>query len=150
MTISKLCTLFFIIALALLNFKAENLTPFTLKEKGGFKATIKAAGLVFFSYLGFDMITTLSDEAKNQVRDVPLAVQDNTVIVTIIYFVTAFSICGMARLEEYNPETAMADAFVSVGLPWVTTVIYFCGFIGITAACFSNHIAQPRILVPIA
>ena len=44
------------------------------------------------------MITTLSDEAKNPVRDVPLAVKDNTIIVTIIYFVTSFSICGMARL----------------------------------------------------
>jgi APA family basic amino acid/polyamine antiporter len=98
LTISKLCTLFFIITMALFNFKTENLNPFTLEEKGGFKATIKAAGLVFFSYLGFDMITTLSDEAKNPVKDVPLAVKDNTIIVTIIYFVTAFSICGMARL----------------------------------------------------
>ena len=146
----KLITLCFIFAFALFNFKTENLSPFTLEEKGGIRATILSAGLVFFSYLGFDMITTLSDEAKNPVRDVPLAVKDSTIIVTAIYFLVSLAMSGMARLETFEPETALADAFESVGMPWVTLVIYFCGFVGITAACFSNHIAQPRILVPIA
>ena len=44
----------------------------------------------------------------------------------------------MARLEDFNPDTAMADAFSSVGYEWASIVIYFCAFFGITAACFTN------------
>ena len=106
------------------------------------------ASLIYFGYLGFDVITTLSDEAKNPVRDVPLSVRDNNIIVTVIYFATTFALVSIARLETFHPETAFAEAFTSIGMPWVTIVIYFCAFIGITATCFSQHIAQPRVLVP--
>jgi len=58
-----------------------------------------------------------------------------------LYFLTAFSLAGMARLETFNPDTAMADAFTAIGLPWVTLVIYLCAIFGITAACFTNLIS---------
>jgi len=61
--------------------------------------------------LGFDVITTLSDEAANPVRDIPLAVRDNNLAVTLIYFATAFALSSIARLEQFNPETAFAEAF---------------------------------------
>lgn len=150
LTIMKLATLFVIVLFALMNFKLENLHPFVLEEKGGWLATVNAAALVYYSYLGFDMITTLSDEAKNPVRDVPLAVADNTLLCALVYFLVSFSIVGMARIEHSNPDTALPEAFNSVGMLWMTKIIYFCGFVGISAACFSNHIAQPRILVPVA
>jgi APA family basic amino acid/polyamine antiporter len=140
LTITKVVTLVLIIILAIFNFDSANLTPFTL-EKYGFNGTMYGASLIYFGYLGFDVITTLSDEAKNPVRDVPLSVRDNNLIVTVIYFATAFSLVSIARLETFHPETAFAEAFNSIGMPWVTIVIYFCAFIGITATCFSQHIA---------
>ena len=100
------------------------------------------ASLIYFGYLGFDVITTLSDEAKHPVRDVPLAVRDNNIFVTLIYFATAISLASIARLENFHPETAFAEAFSSIELPWVTLIIYFCAFVGITATCFSQHIVS--------
>jgi len=138
----KLSTLVFIIAFALYNFDSKNLTPFVLEEKGGWKATITSAALVYYSYLGFDVITTLSDEARNPVRDVPLAVSDSNIICAIVYFTVSFSLVSMARLETLDPETALAEAFTSAGMQWVTKLLYFCGFVGISAACFSNHIVS--------
>ena len=92
--------------------------------------------------MGFDVITTLSDEAANPVRDVPLAVRDNNLAVTLIYFATAFALSSIARLEQFHPETAFAEAFTHIGMPWVTIIIYFCAFVGITATCFSQHIVS--------
>ena len=57
------------------------------------------------------MITTLSDEAKNPVKDVPLSVRDNNLIVTCIYFITALALASIARLENLHHETAFAEAF---------------------------------------
>lgn len=141
LTVTKVTTLLIIIILATFNFDTANLSPFTL-EKYGYQGTLYGASLIYFGYLGFDMITTLSDEAKNPVRDVPLSVRDNNLIVTCIYFTTAFMLASIARLENFHSETAFAEAFTSIGMPWVTKIIYFCAFIGITATCFSQHIVS--------
>jgi basic amino acid/polyamine antiporter, APA family len=105
-----------------------------------------SAALVYYSYLGFDMITTLSDEAKRPVIDVPRAVSDSNIICSCVYFVVSFSLVGMTRMEKLNPETALAEAFTTAGMYWVTKLLYFCGCMGISAACFSNHIVSFHLL----
>ena len=137
-TVLKLVTLVFIIVLGYMNFNADNFTPFTLEEEGGFAGTFLGASIIFYGYLGFDFITTLSEDSKNPVKDIPSAVWNSTLICIALYVLTATSLSGMARLETFNADTAMADAFSSVGYEWATVVIYFCAFFGITAACFTN------------
>jgi len=66
LTVTKVVTLSLIIIIAFFNFNTENLTPFTLEDQG-FNGTLYGASLIYFGYLGFDVITTLSDEAKNPV-----------------------------------------------------------------------------------
>ena len=132
--------------LALYNFNADNLHPFVLEERGGLSATISAAALVYYAYLGFDVCSTLSDEAKHPVKDVPLAVRDTNIISTLVYCLVSFALVSMARLELFKPETALVEAFTSVNMHWVTKVLYFCGLIGISAAGFSNHIVRPSPL----
>ena len=137
-TILKLVTLILIIVLGFINFNIDNFTPFTLEKHGDFKGTLFGASLLFYGYLGFDFITTLSDDAKNPMKDIPSAVRNSVLICIFLYFLTATSLSGMARIELFNPDTAMADAFSSVGYEWASIVIYFCAFFGITAACFTN------------
>lgn len=60
----------------------------------------------------------------------------------VIYILTAISLAGMAPLQDFNADTAMADAFSFVGLEWASIVIYLCAFFGITAACFTNMIVS--------
>lgn len=98
LTITKVTTLVLIIVLACFNANSANLTPFFIEEYG-VQGTLAGASLIYFGYLGFDVITTLSDEAKNPVRDVPLAVRDNNLYVTLIYFTTALALSSIARLE---------------------------------------------------
>ena len=63
-----------------------------------------------------------------------------------IYILCAISLAGMAPLQDFNKDTAMADAFQYVDLDWVSFIIYFCAFFGITAACFTNLLAQSKCL----
>ena len=66
-TVLKLATLVMIIIIAFLKFDASNLSPFVLEEEGGFQGTFLSSSIIFYGYLGFDFITTLSSEAKNPV-----------------------------------------------------------------------------------
>ncbi len=59
-------------------------------------------------------------------------------ICMVLYVLVAISLAGMAPLQDFNADTALADAFASVELNYVSYIIYFCAFTGITAACFSN------------
>lgn len=87
-----------IIVIAFLKFNADNLTPFVLEEEGGWSGTFLAASLIFYGYLGFDFITTLSPDAKNPAHSIPFAVTSSTLLCVLIYFLTAFSLAGMAPL----------------------------------------------------
>ena len=141
-SILKLITLCLIIVLGLINFNITNLSPFTIEEQGGIEGTFLGASIIFYGYLGFDFITTLSEDSKNPVKDIPSAVMLSSLICTVLYFLTAISLVGMARIETLNPETAMADAFYHVDMPWATIIIYICAIFGITAACFTNFIVS--------
>ena len=88
------------------------------------------------------MCSTLSDEAKNPVRDVPLSIVLTNSLSALVYISVSFSMVSMARLELFSSETALVEAFTTVNMHWVTKVLYFCGLIGISAAGFSNHIVS--------
>ncbi len=70
-----------------------------------------AASLLFFGIVGFDFVSTISEEAINGKRDVPLAMRDCVIITTTFYILVAVSMCGMGlgRIGDYEPSTAIAD-----------------------------------------
>ena len=144
-TALKLVTLILIVIIAFCKFDATNLTPFTLEEEGGWAGTFFASSIIFYGYLGFDFITTLTPEAKNPARNVPFAVKTSTILCMGLYLLTSFSLAGMAPLQDYNADTAMADAFSAVGLDYVSFIVYFCAFFGITAACFTNMLVSTSV-----
>jgi hypothetical protein len=57
---------------------------------------------------------------------------------------------GMSVFHNFPPETAIADAFKSVGNTYMSVIIYICAFFGISAAAFANLLIQPRILMKFA
>ncbi len=137
-TILKLVTLCLIVFFAFFKFDIDNFDPFVLEEEGGLVGTLFASSIIFYGYLGFDFITTLSTDAKNPSKNIPIAVKSSTLICMGLYILTAVSLAGMAPLQDFNADTAMADAFSAVGLEYTSYIIYLCAFFGITAACFTN------------
>ena len=97
-TALKLVSLFMIIIIAFWKFDSRNLSPFFIEEEGGIEGTFLAASLIFYGYLGFDFITTLSSDSKNPAKSIPFAVKSSTMICIGLYVLTAFSLAGMAPL----------------------------------------------------
>jgi len=147
LTLSKILLLIVIILCAFWNWDHSNMTPFLVPEYG-FKGTLISAGIIFYAYLGFDSITTISEEAQNPKTDIPAAVQQNTLVCMALYCLTALGLCGigLGKGDHYDPNTAMAEIFATVGMPWMSTVIYICAVCGITAACFVDLVCIPKVL----
>ena len=110
---------------------------------------IEASTILFFGYLGFDFITTISEEAKNPKKDIPIAIQVALFVSMGIYVLITFTINGVGNLAQISSgdgETAIAEIFAARGMAWMAIIIYIAALLGITAASLTNLMSQTRIL----
>lgn len=66
----------------------------------GISGIFAAASLVFFAYIGFDVVATTAEEAKNPARDLPRGILGSLVICTVLYCATALVLTGMVKYNE--------------------------------------------------
>ena len=126
--------------MSIIFFDFSNYKPLlsTTNPNAGPLGIVLGATLVFYAYLGFDIIPAVAEEAKNPKKDVPRAIIHQVLYVMVIYLLVTFFINGVGRLENFQGETAIALAFEAIGHPWVAGIIFFCAFLGITASAFIN------------
>ena len=78
---------------------------------------------MFFAYIGFDVVATTAEEAKNPQRDLPIGIIGSLVICTVLYCAVALVITGMIPFDQISTEAALATAFETVGKPGYATLI---------------------------
>ena len=116
----------------------------------GAGSVIAAAALVFFAYLGFDVISVTAEEAKNPARDVPFGIIGSLVLCSLIYLAVALVLVGLVPYGQVNPDAPFSTVFRQVGLPWAGDVVAVGALIGITSVLFMLLLAQPRVLFAMA
>ena len=77
----------------------------------GFSGMMLGASLVFFAFIGFDSISTHSEEAIKPQRDVPIGILASLFLCTLLYVAVAAIICGMEPYPYIDPDAAVASAF---------------------------------------
>ncbi len=77
----------------------------------GFSGLMVGAALVFFAFIGFDSISTHSEEAKRPQRDVPIGILASLTLCTVLYIAVAGVITGMVEYEDIDTDAAIATAF---------------------------------------
>ncbi len=104
------------------------------------------ASIVFFAYIGFDVVATTAEEAKNPQRDLPIGILASLVICTVLYVAVALVITGMVPYTEIDPDAALASAFESVGQSWFATLIAAGAVAGLTTVVMTLMIGATRVL----
>jgi APA family basic amino acid/polyamine antiporter len=140
----KLGVLTFFIIAAAMSFDADNLHPFTPSGSG---SIVTAAGLIFFAYIGFDAVSTASEESKNPARDLPIAIIGSLVISTIFYILVSLGAIGLVPAEALGEsEAPLADALQDgAGLDWAAAVLALGALIAITSVLLVILYGQTRI-----
>jgi APA family basic amino acid/polyamine antiporter len=114
----------------------------------GFLGILAAASIVFFAYIGFDIVATAAEETKVPQRDVPRGILGSLIICTVLYMAVTFVITGMKKYTELNTGAPLADAFTqhgTVGLV-ASKLISLGGILGITTVIMVLLLGQSRVL----
>jgi len=98
---------------------AANYTPYIPENTGtfgvyGWSGIIRAAGIIFFAYIGFDAVSTAAQEAKNPQRDMPIGILLSLAICTVLYLLFAHVMTGLANYQEFKGQDGIAPVAVAI------------------------------------
>jgi basic amino acid/polyamine antiporter, APA family len=111
---------------------------------------LAGAAIIFFAYIGFDSVSTHSEEAKNPRRDVPIGIIASLLVCTVLYIAVSAVLTGMVRYDRLNIDAPVADAFGQAGLTWAQLIISAGAITGMTSVLLVMMLSQPRIFLAMA
>jgi APA family basic amino acid/polyamine antiporter len=104
------------------------------------------AAIVFFAFIGFDIVATAAEETKDPKRDLPRGIISSLVICTVLYVAVSLVVVGMQQYTKLSTTAPLADAFRSVGLPFFSGVISVGALAGLTSVVMILLLGQSRVL----
>ncbi|MCW7942473.1 amino acid permease [Streptomyces hygroscopicus] len=111
----------------------------------GVMGIFTAASVVFFAFIGFDIVATTAEETKNPQRDMPRGILGSLLICTVLYVAVSIVVTGMEHYTRLTVDAPLADAFKAIGHPFYAGVISFGAAIGLTTVCLILLLGQSRI-----
>jgi basic amino acid/polyamine antiporter, APA family len=117
----------------------------------GWSGVLQGAGIIFFSYVGFDTASTTALEARNPQRDLPLGIIGALLISAVLYVAMAAILTGMVpyqRLDSDAPVAVALDAHPQ--LAWLSWLLKVGVIAGMTSVILTSLLGQPRILLSMA
>lgn len=146
----KLAVILLFIGLGIWHIQPANYVPFM---PFGFHGVLAGASIVFFAYIGFDAVTTLSEECKDPQRDVSKGVKLSLLVCTILYMIVAAIMVGAVsyKLLGGNEIAApMAAVLNHLGYWWASPLVSIGAIAGITSVLIVLLFGQSRIMMKMA
>ncbi len=112
----------------------------------GVGGILAGAALVFFAYIGFDVVATTAEETKNPQRDLPIGIIASLAICTVLYCAVALVVTGMVPYDKLDPSAALANAFAYHGQAWMATLISAGAVAGLTTVVLTLMIGATRLI----
>ncbi len=111
----------------------------------GLMGIFTAASIVFFAFIGFDVVATAAEETKVPQRDMPRGILASLFICTVLYVAVSLVVTGMQHYTELSVTAPLADAFKAIGHPFYAGVISFGAAVGLTTVCLILLLGQTRV-----
>jgi APA family basic amino acid/polyamine antiporter len=145
MVILKMAIILLVMIAGCFYVNTSNWTPFLPNGIGG---VLTGTSAVFFSYIGFDAISTTAEECRNPQRDLPRAMFYSLIICTVVYILVALVLTGMTSYTHLNVGDPLAYVFSSMNSPlanWIAGVISISAVIATASVLLVFQLGQPRI-----
>ena len=149
----KMAVIVLFIIFGLSYIQLDHFTPFIPENTGafghfGFSGVLRAAGVIFFAYIGFDAVSTTAQEAKNPQRDLPIGILGSFVVATVLYVLVSFVIVGLVDYRSLNVPDPVAVALNAAGpgLAWLSPALKLGAIAGLSSVVLVSLLGQPRIL----
>ena len=111
---------------------------------------LAGAAIIFFAYIGFDSVSTHTEEAKNPQRDVPIGIITSLVVCTVLYIAVVAVLTGMVKYDQLDINAPVSRAFQQKGIGWAEGLIATAGVAGITSVLLVMMLSGPRVFLAMA
>ena len=98
----------------------------------GWYGLLAAASLVFFAFIGFDVVATTAEETKDPQRELPRGILGSLAIVTVLYVLVTLVLTGMVPYTDLAGDSTLTTAFEIRGVTWVGWIINLGAIAGLT------------------
>jgi len=147
----KLIVVFSFIVVGVHYIKPSNYVPFIPPNTGtfgefGVSGIMRAAGIIFFAYIGFDTVSTAAQEAHHPQRDIPRGIIGSLLICTVIFIVFSSVLTGMLNYKAMSGDPApVATAINLTPYPWLKVMVKLGIVAGLTSVILVMLLGQSRI-----
>ncbi len=150
MVLIKIAAILLFVSFGLSFVHTSNYVPFS---PNGFTGILAGGSIIFFTYIGFDSVSTASEECRNPRRDVPIGIIATLVICTILYIGVAAVLTGMVPWQSVAGDgapvvTALKRLSLTPGghrLHWVRLAVLIGALVGMVSSILVFQLGQARV-----
>jgi basic amino acid/polyamine antiporter, APA family len=112
----------------------------------GWSGILRGAGVIFFVFIGFDIVATMAGETKNPQRNMPIGIIGSLLICTILFVAFGYVMTGLANYTEFkNSAAPVAVAIAKTPYDWLSQAIIVAILIGYTSVILVDLMGQSRV-----
>jgi APA family basic amino acid/polyamine antiporter len=128
----------------------KNYEPFIPPNTGvtgefGWSGVLRAAGVVFFAFIGFDAVSTAAQEAKRPQKDMPIGIIGSLAVCTILYVLFAHVLTGIVSYTDLKVAAPVAVAIDHTNYTWLRPAIKLAIIAGYTSVILVMLLGQSRV-----
>ncbi|MCA0375960.1 MAG: amino acid permease [Gemmatimonadetes bacterium] len=150
LVVIKCLVLIVFVAVGVQYINRDNLTPFVPDNTGtfgqyGVSGVLRAAGVMFFAYIGFDSVSTAAQEARRPQRDMPIGMLGSLAICTVLYILVALTLTGIVPYAQLNVPDPLAVGIDATGARWLSPFIKVSALFGLFSTMLVTLLGQTRV-----
>ncbi|MGD1095856.1 MAG: amino acid permease, partial [Bryobacteraceae bacterium] len=142
MVLIKLVAIAFFCFGAARSIHPDNWRPFA---PNGFPGVLTGASIVFFSYIGFDSVSTAAEECRRPARDLPFGIIATLIICTILYCAVSIVLTGIVPWKTLDPDAPVAAALKTLGYDRLRLIVTAGALMGMLSSLLVYQYGQARI-----
>lgn len=147
----KVAIVLAVVAAGVTYIRTANYVPFIPPNTGtfghyGISGVMRAAGTIFFAYVGFDAVSTAAQETRNPQRDMPIGILGSLAICTVLYVAFSLVLTGLVSYRDMVGDAApVATAIDHTPFPWLHLLVKFGILCGFTSVILVLLLGQSRV-----
>lgn len=112
----------------------------------GWSGVLRGAGVVFFVFIGFDIVATMAQETKNPQRNMPIGILGSLLVCTVLFILFGYVMTGLAPYTEFkNSAAPVAVAIAHTPYKWLGIAVLLAILIGYTSVILVDLLGQSRV-----
>ena len=112
----------------------------------GLSGILRGAGVIFFVFIGFDIVATMAQETKNPQRNMPIGILGSLAVCTVLFVLFGHVLTGLANYTEFkNSAAPVAIAIEKTPYAWLSSAVILAILIGYTSVILVDLLGQSRV-----